>query len=279
MKIYAFADEASSSMDGQIRAMKRNRMNGLEIRGTDSGNVSRIAVKDAREIAEKLRDNGLSVWAVGSPVGKIHIVNDDFGAHMDLFRHTLEVADALECKNIRMFSFYLPEGSDPALYRSEVIDRLSLMTEEAAAAGILLCHENEKGIYGDKAVRCADLLDTIPGLKCVFDPANFIQCGQEIDEAWKLLGSRTYYMHIKDALPDGSVVPAGKGSGLLPEILKDYKAMGGEHLTLEPHLRVFEGLKDLERDQKTEIPDYAYASSDEAFDAAASALYSILETL
>ena len=52
-------------------------------------------------------------------------------------------------------------------------------------------------------------------------------------------------MHIKDALPDGSVVPAGKGIGHLPELLRAYSAKGGEAVTLEPHLRVFDGLKDL----------------------------------
>ena len=35
IKIYAFADEADSSIDGQIKAMLRNDLHGLEIRGVD----------------------------------------------------------------------------------------------------------------------------------------------------------------------------------------------------------------------------------------------------
>lgn len=54
-------------------------------------------------------------------------------------------------------------------------------------------------------------------------------------------------MHIKDALPDGSVVPAGKGAGELPYLLSQYK---GEVLTVEPLLSVFEGFDKLETDQK-----------------------------
>ncbi len=276
MKLYAFADEASPTVDGQIAALKRNRLDGLEIRGTDQGNVSAIPESYAREIARKLEDNGLCVWSVGSPIGKISIDSDDFRAHMDVFRHTMDVAHALGCENMRMFSFYLPDGRDPAEYRNKVIDRLSLMAEEAAASGIILCHENEKGIYGSVAARCAEILDAVPAIRNVFDPANFIQCGQDIPEAWSLLGSRTYYMHIKDALPNGTVVPAGKGIGHLKEILKSFSEAGGKGVSLEPHLQVFNGLAALERDKKTEIPAFAYPSSDAAFDAAASALYSVL---
>ena len=59
MKLYAFADEASPTVDGQIAALKRSRLDGLEIRGTDQGNVSAIPESYAREIARKLEDNGL----------------------------------------------------------------------------------------------------------------------------------------------------------------------------------------------------------------------------
>ena len=44
MKIYAFADESSAVFDEQIDAMKRNGLNGLEIRGVDGENVSDINV-------------------------------------------------------------------------------------------------------------------------------------------------------------------------------------------------------------------------------------------
>ena len=42
MNIYAFADEASAVIDQQILALKRNNLQGLEIRNVDSVNVSDI---------------------------------------------------------------------------------------------------------------------------------------------------------------------------------------------------------------------------------------------
>ena len=63
----------------------------------------------------------------------------------------------------------------------------------------------------------------------------------------------------------------------MPEILKDFRLLGGNAVTVEPHLSVFDGLKDLEQaGQKTLINAYSYPSSDAAFDAACDALKKLL---
>ena len=276
--LYAFADEASAQIDEQIVAMQRNGLNGLEIRNADGVNVSDLTAEKAREIRGKMDDAGLEVWSVGSPIGKIDIVKDDFQAHLNKFRHTLDVADILGAKNIRMFSFYIPSGHKPEEFKGKVFDQMGAMIEAAAGRGIDLCHETEKGIYGDMAVRCLELHKEFPALKAVFDPANFIQCGQDTWEGWEMLKPYVKYLHIKDALADGNVVPAGKGIGQVPRIVKDYFAMGGTALTLEPHLKVFDGLAALERgEEKSAVGAYCYNSNDEAFDAACAALSDILQ--
>ena len=277
MKIYAFADEANPLIDGQIAAMTRNGLNGLEVRGVDGTNVSEISLEKAQEVRANMDAAGLETWSIGSPIGKIDIEKDDFEAHMDKFRHTLEVAKILGAKNIRLFSFFIPEGMDAASYKEEVVRRLKCFVEAAAGTGIDLCHENEKGIYGDIAVRCLEIHQEVPELKAIFDPANYIQCGQDTLEAWAMLKPYVKYMHIKDALTDGSVVPAGKGQGNLPAILRDFQAQGGCQLTIEPHLAVFAGLKDLEREGDTSVVGkYVYESNEVAFDAACNALKEIL---
>ena len=279
-QIFAFADESGAMIDHQIEAMLRNHLQGLEIRNVDRENISAISLEKAREVRRKLDDAGLITWSIGSPLGKIDIEKDDFEAHLDALRHTLELADILGAKNIRMFSFFIPAGKDPAAFRNEVLDRLHRMAEVSAGSGIALCHENEKGIYGDTASRCHDLLTEVPELRGVFDPANFVQCGQDTLEAWDLLKDRIYYMHIKDALfRDSSVVPAGKGDGHVREVLSAFLAQGGAHLTVEPHLAVFDGLKGLERKGDRSIVgggEYVFESNDAAFDAACAALRAML---
>ena len=270
-KLAAFADEADSSIDGQIIAMKENSVSFLEIRGVDGQNIADISKSKAKEVRTKLDDAGLAVWSLGSPFGKIDI-NDDFNSHLDKFKHSLEIGQILGAQKLRLFSFY-GTTEEPQKYYDKVIQNLQAFLDTARGSGIMLCHENEKGIYGDIASRCLEIHKALPELKAIFDPANFIQSGQNTKEAWDLLASYVEYMHIKDAKADGSVVPAGKGEGYLPYILNQYK---GQVLTIEPHLKVFSGFEKLENGQKTQIQEYTYSSSRAAFDAAVNALKEII---
>ena len=276
-QLYAFADEAASEIDAQIRAMLRNGLNGLEIRGVDGENVSVISCKKAKEVRKKLDDNGLITWSIGSPIGKIRL-DEDFEAHQDLLRHTLDVGNILGAKNMRIFSFYMPKDHDPADYRQQVVDRMGTLLEIAGKSGVALCHENEKGIYGDTSVRCRDLLDTLPQLKGIFDPANFVQSGEDTLQAWERLKDRIYYLHIKDSLTDSCVVPAGMGAGNIPFIVKEYLKRGNKAMTLEPHLMEFDGLKDLEESGDVSVvgKHFTYSNAEEAFDAGCAALKKIL---
>ncbi len=274
--LYAFADEASSAVDGQIAALQRNGLAGLEVRGVDGRNVTALTLTEARGLKDRLAAEGLHVWSVGSPIGKVHL-DEDLDAHFDLFCHTLELGRELGASALRMFSFYAPAGVDIDSCEAQVLEQLARMVEAAKGSGVTLCHENEKGIFGDIAPRCLTLHKALPELRAVFDPANFIQSGQATLPAWELLAPYVEYMHIKDALSDGSVVPAGCGEGCLPQLLAAYAAQGGCKLTLEPHLTVFDGLKELEEAGNTShVGLYTYPSADAAFDAAVAALREIL---
>ncbi len=272
-RLCAFADEADPMIIGQIAAMKRNDVGLLEIRGVDGKNISEVSLEKVREVRHMLDDAGLAVWSIGSPTGKITLT-DDFGAHTESFKRMLEAAEILGADAFRMFSFFGAQNE-----REEVIERLGKLCDIAKGSRAKLCHENEKGIYGDTAERVKDLLDALPELGGIFDPANFIQCGVEILPAWELLKDRIDYMHVKDALKSGAVVPSGYGDGHLEAVVTDFLRRGGEVLTLEPHLTIFEGLAGLEQEgERTEIGSerFVYKNGNEAFDAAVNALKEIL---
>lgn len=277
MKLYAFADESSAMIDQQIDAMHRNGLSGLEIRNVDGTNVAQITLEKAKEVRKKMDDAGLITWSIGSPIGKIHIENGDFSAHLEVFKHVIDVAHTLGSENIRMFSFYIPQDKDAANYHNEVIDRLGQLLTIAEGSGIELCHENEKGIYGDIAPRCLLLHKQLPVLKGIFDPSNYIQCGQDTMEGWQMLAPYIKYLHIKDALADGNVVPAGHGIGNLKEIIADFRKNGGNALSVEPHLTVFDGLAKLEENgDVSKVGKFVYPSPSAAFDAACNALKELL---
>ena len=270
----AFADEAGSDVEVQIRALQENGVPCLEIRGVGDKNITALTVDEAKELKKRLDDAGISVWSIGSPLGKIS-VGDEFAPHLDTFKHTLELSRVLGAGNIRMFSFFCPKG-EAAYCRDIVFERLHQFCAAAQGSGITLCHENEKGIYGDTADRCLDILRNFPAIKAVYDPANFLQCGEDTIRAWELLEPYIAYMHVKDVREDGVVVPAGQGHGRISELLERYEKMGGQVLTLEPHLAVFKGLDALENGEKTKIGEFEYPSQRDAFDAAVNALKGLL---
>ena len=278
----AFADEASPALDEQIRALKEAGVCCVELRGVDGKSVKDLTLDEAKAVRAKLDAAGIRVSSMGSPFGKIGI-EDDFEPHFQEFKHALELCKILGTKLMRVFSFYIPAGKDPADFRDEVLRRLTAMLDAAVAAGVRLAHENEKGIYGDIGDRCLDLREALGDrLGVIFDPANFIQCGQKVDEGYALLKDRITYFHVKDAIMEtGAVVPAGKGDGCVAAVLRDaHASMDGKvFLTLEPHLTVFDGLAALE--QKGGTYDklknvFTYPTNEAAFKAASDALHEIL---
>jgi len=276
----AFADEASQKLDEQIEQLKIAGVSLVELRGVDGGNCSDLTVESAKAIKAKLDANGIRLSSLGSPYGKIGI-NDPFEEHLEKLKKSFEVCKILECDKIRMFSFYLPHDDEPEKYREAVFERLEKMVDAAEAEGIFLCHENEKGIYGDNAERCQELYEHFGGrLGIIFDPANYIQCGVDPMKAYELQKDTITYFHMKDALmKDGSVVSVGNGDGSVPEILADVMKSREDEviLTVEPHLHVFSGLQNLQSEEL--LHKESYPDSVTAFQAACSAVKSVIGKL
>lgn len=277
-RLCAFADEADKKLERQIDALRENGMSLIELRGVNGKNVADLTPDEAKETAASLAAGGISVWSVGSPIGKVDI-HDPAVQEQDRFCRVLETATILGAKNIRLFSFFGTEG-DPA-YFDEVCRRLDDMAAAARGTGVRLCHENEKGIYGDNAFRCLSLYRALPEIGGIFDPANFVQCHQDTLAAWALLREYICYAHIKDARLDGHVVPPGTGAGCLGTLLREFRKAGIEVLTLEPHLKVFKGLEALEGGKRPDVGggDLIFTTGREAFDYAANTLKNLISNL
>lgn len=241
-----FTDEYSTDFDKQLEAAKLFGFDMIELRGADGCNVADMTYDQIRSYAAKLADNGLGVSSIGSPLGKITL-DGDMDAHMESARKIFEFANILGTSNIRMFSFYGPEGTPVTACRNQVIDALGRMIDLAKAAGVTLCHENEAKIYGDIPQRCVELMEVFSGdLKCVFDMGNFVLEEVNAWDAYQIMKDHIRYFHIKDSLAAGAVVPPGKGEAQIQRILLDYAADHENTLiTLEPHLQTFGGLNAL----------------------------------
>lgn len=253
-KLSGFSDEIHPSVDTQFQVLKKLGITYFEPRGIDGKSIAELSDEEVVSLREKMEGYGILASSIGSPIGKVNL-KEPFAEHFDLFKRVVEIARRLDTKYIRMFSFYHDGGDNwSPEEREEVLSRLRRMIDHAREQGVVLLHENEKGIYGDTADRCADLMKELgcDSFRAVFDPANFVQCGQDTKYAYEQLKEHIAYMHIKDALmEDGRVVPSGAGDGNVEEILKRLFDSGYDgFLSLEPHLGSFAGLAGLELDDK-----------------------------
>lgn len=277
----AFSDEASRDIHEQIAACKANAITHMELRRVYGKTISELSVPEAEQLKALLDAEGMRVASVGSSYGKIPI-SEAFEPHFESFKNTVNVAKILEAPYLRMFSFYFTQEDSYEQCKAEVFSRIGQMVEFAQANGILCCHENEKKIYGDIPARCLELLQHFEGnLGCVFDPANFLQCGVDVLPAYELLEPYIEYLHVKDAVKATRyVVPAGEGDGDLGEVFRRFAQKGGQRvLSVEPHLKVFEGFETLEKDTpKRDGPErLVYPDRETAFAVACAACHALAE--
>src|SRR5215218_3917519 len=193
-----FADEISPDLDEQLDTLARESIRSLELRSVWNTNVLDLTDDELDEVRSAVSARGVSVSSIGSPIGKVPIT-DPFGQHLERFRRALRVASLMHAPYVRVFSFFIPEGRDPGLYREEVLERMGMLADEAGRVGITLLHENEKEIYGDVPARCVELLSGVgsPALRAAWDAANFVQCGvrRPFTEGFDSLRSYVEYVH------------------------------------------------------------------------------------
>ncbi len=269
IRLSAFADEANPNVDGQIAALKRNGLQWIELRGLDGSNIRDITIDQAKEYAKRFADAGIQVWSIGSPIGKMDL-HGNFEKEKEDLRRLCKIAKIFGTDKLRIFSFYEAYEDE-----TKVIDSLRQMVGIAQEEGCRLYHENEKRIFGDTTERVERLMDRVDGLKFIYDPANFIEIGEEPQKTLAALQARCAYYHIKDALMEtGEIVPAGLGDGKITELIANIPADADITLTLEPHLAIFEGYAEID---STKLKNkYCFATNEEAFDAAVAALKKIL---
>jgi sugar phosphate isomerase/epimerase len=242
----AFGDEIAEDLEEQLSLLNELVIGYLELRAAWGVNVLRMDEETVARVRRTCAGHGVAVGCIGSPIGKSPIA-EPIEAELANLSRIFQIGEALDCRRVRIFSFYPPDTSSNARYDeyvTEATGRLARMADLAQREGFTLLLENEKGIVGDTLTRCHALVSAVasPHLRFLWDPANFVQVGeaQVTGRGWPLLGEYMAYVHIKDAhLADGSVCAAGEGDGQVRELLVRLKEVGYQgFLALEPHLAI-----------------------------------------
>jgi 3-dehydroshikimate dehydratase len=241
----AFADEVTEDFRAQVEYLAGEKVGFIEPRFVNRRNIMDLSRSELDEARKLIRDQGLKVSAIGSPIGKVRL-DEPFGPHLDKFKHAVELAVFFEAPFIRMFSYYAPEGKNIDEYRDQVLERMAAKVEVVKDVDVTMVHENEAHIYGHTAENCVDLVEAVGSekLRLAYDPANFVwgeKITNNVEVCWPVMQPYVVHVHIKDwklGSKDIGSIP-GEGDGQIKELLAELAAMNYDGcLTMEPHLKV-----------------------------------------
>ena len=239
--ISGFYDEVAFSLDEQIALLNELNEKYMCPRRIDNKNIADYTLEEfVANIKPRLDANGIAFSSIGSPIGKVD-VNDEEGFQKQLIKlkELVKIAQVMNCKYIRIFSFFMPKDCDIKDYHDIVIDKLKKFLECVEGTDIVLLHENEKGIYGAEDTICLELYKELnhPQFKLCYDASNFIQVGVDPNKAFHLLKDYVVYYHMKDCDKETGVeVPLGMGDTDYKMIFDELYNRGYEgFMTLEPH--------------------------------------------
>jgi sugar phosphate isomerase/epimerase len=254
----AFADEAanSKSIAEQFAVLAALGLEYYSPRFLNvSGEVKNIMKLDKSELktVKTMQDDyGLRVTSIGSPIGKVKLIDFDDGTHNRFVPFAkylkedvaiaIERAAALEATMIRGFSFYHPRGTDPTPHLAQAAEQLAAIVDKCARAGLVYALEVEANLIGQNGRLMAELARRVnhSHMVCIFDGGNIssqnldpVRCFAEYEAMRKYLG----YLHIKDYKIDPALewtgvvdeerlknfVPADRGDSGHEAILRDLR--------------------------------------------------------
>lgn len=280
-----FADEAANqkTIDQQFAAFAAVGLRYFSIRFVDAGsgvkNAMNLEDTEVSTVKLKMQEYGLGVSSIGSPIGKVKLLDVDDGTQnafhpferyleKDVHR-SCELANKLDAKLIRGFSFYHPRNTDPAAHIAQTVEQLGRIADVCEAHGLTFGLEVEANLVGQNGQILAEIHKQVnsPALVLIFDGGNLVTQGfstDEIFQQYEFMKPGLGWIHIKDFKnPNGQkrvthvdedalkhYVPADVGdsgyskimtdlNGFLPELGGRMKSRGvpGVFADLEPHVK------------------------------------------
>ena len=285
--ISAFGDEGANSRAAveQLAVLSSLGLEYYSPRFVDvagDGNIKHVVDLNKAELKKlaKLQDEyGMHVTSIGARLGKVKLQDVDDGSHNKYIpiekylktevKRTIDAGLALGAKMIRGFSFYHPQGQDPAPFVNEAAEKLQAIVEMCADNGLIYGLEVEANLIGQNGRMMAALSKKVnnKNMLCIFDGGNLssqnmspVECFDEYEAMRSHLG----WSHVKDYKIDPSLVwegtvdeerlknfvPANVGDSgheaifrdlrdHLPKLSKRMQKLGaaGFFLELEPHLK------------------------------------------
>ncbi len=256
--ISGFADEGpvDKKAEAQLAMLAALGMSYYSLRFVDVGqgvkNAMQLTRREIRRLQRLHADFGIQVSSIGSPIGKVKLVDVEdgtgnayipFAAYLKReVARAIELAQAFDTRLIRGFSFYNPKGTRPEDYLESAAEQLAQIAESCQKAGLFFGLEVEANLIGRNGRLSMQLYRKVnnPHLYLIFDGGNLatqnltpVQTFAEYQAMKQGIG----WMHIKDYRIDPELewqghvdeerlqnfVPADQGDSGHEAILRDFR--------------------------------------------------------
>jgi len=230
-----FADEAANqkTAEQQFSAFSALGLQYYSLRFIDVGegvkNVMNLSLSEIRKVRRLQDEYGLNVSSIGSPIGKVKLLDVDDGTKNKYIpfkrylskdvKKACDLAHAFEAKLIRGFSFYPPKDDDPWEYVPQAVDCLGAIAEVCHRADLTFGLEIEANLVGRTGQLLAEIHRQVnhPDMVLIFDAANVLAQGfsaAETYEQYLEMRPGLAWLHIKNYhVPEvGSAARKGKRS-------------------------------------------------------------------
>ena len=224
--ISGFYDEVSGDLSEQIALLHELGETYMCPRTVNGKNIADFTYEEfEKDVYPVLQKEGIKFSSIGSPIGKVGIDDEEgFEKQKKQLQELVKIAQLMECKYIRIFSFYYGD-KDPATCHEKVVARLKELLPFVKGTGVKLMHENEKLVYGDVPERVLAVYQEINDEDFVlcYDASNYVQCDVDPKKAFDMLKDYVVYYHIKDCSPYKVEVPVGTGEGCYEYLIGELK--------------------------------------------------------
>ena len=261
-----FADEAGRSIEAQIDATRALGWTRIESRNIDGVNIHEMPEAAFEQAAELLAQHGVTINCFGSTVANWSCdprSEEDWERTLDQLNRAIPRMQRLGCTMIRGMSF--TRLRDASIYTPElvnlIIDKVRVLVNLCADAGILYLHENCANYGGMSSDHTLRLLEAIPSpsFRLLFDTGNPVnsvdyRAGYEHQmqnafQFYREVREFIHYVHIKDGIfraiqPDQIFNASdwtfpGEGDGCVREIVTDLLKNGYDGgFSIEPHMAI-----------------------------------------
>lgn len=242
----------------------------MSINGRHEKNVGDLTAGEVATLVDIHQEYGAKASSLGLGIGKTKLFDKEDGSKnkyesparsLERLDQAITIADKLDTKLLRCFSFYPSKDSDLSAYVNASVERLGPLIDLCEKKGKIYGLEVEANLTGHNAETMMAIYRKInkPNtLALIYDGANLVVQDENIDAVAEFVAmiDGLKWMHIKDYDKEAAVAKGGH----VPEDLLDHFVPVGDMGRVN-HLEVFKKLRHqlpryIEQLQKLGVPGF-----------------------